>query len=157
MIDTIRNGSLTVDRERAKSFARLKSDIDRLIATGIPVPAKMTENMNKLTAQTFFWIPIPIEEASEGSERSEGDRRLGVVIPTLPGEQPYDLGPSQNWQVYMGEGWNWLVSWSVFARSKQLNQTIHRWPLNPAVEARLKLEAGARIKDVDLGSDMHAI
>ena len=157
MIDTIRDGNLTVDRERAKSFARLKSDIDRLVAAGKPIPEKMKANMDKLTAQTYFWIPLAAGENSGGSRQSERHGKLGVVLPTLPAERPYDLGPSQNWEVYMGAGWKWLLPWSVFARGRHLERTIYHWPLNPAVEARLKQEAEDRSKDVDFGVNVHAI
>ena len=136
-IETILKGDRTVDRERAKSFARLKGDIDRLVVAGKPVSDRMKKNMERLTAQTHFWVPVDTDDV----DVVDAGRPTGILIPTLPGERPYDLGRNANWELFMGPGFGWLLPWNALRRSVQLRRTILHWPMNPIVEARMRREA----------------
>ena len=84
----------------SKSFARLKGDIDRLVLAGKPVSDKMKKNIERLTAQTHFWVPVDTDDV----DVVDAGRPTGIPIPTLPGERPYDLGRNANWELFMGPG-----------------------------------------------------
>ncbi|ORX40702.1 DHHC palmitoyltransferase-domain-containing protein [Kockovaella imperatae] len=149
-IESILRGDLTVDRERAKSFRRIEAEVHRLARAGKPVPDKMQESLKKLTAQSFFWVPVEFEDGIEFFAQRNGHNgdslRRGVIVPTLPWEKPYDLGRARNWNLYMGQGYGWTLPWNAWHRISYLKNVILDWPLSPEVEHRLRDEAERIIK-----------
>jgi hypothetical protein len=63
----------------------------------------------------------------------------GEIVATVPGENPYDLGPLANWGAVMGPGLGWLLPWRAIRRG--MGDEIYNWPISPAVKARLVTEA----------------
>jgi hypothetical protein len=71
-----------------------------------------------------------------------GDAGKGEIVSTLPGEKPYDLGVTGNWQAVMGKGLGWMTPWN--AMRSGMGDEIFNWPISPAVKNRLVAEAKRR-------------
>jgi hypothetical protein len=71
-----------------------------------------------------------------------GDAGKGEIVFTLPGENPYDLGATGNWQAVMGKELGWTISWRAIRRG--MGDEVFNWPISPSVKARLVAEAKRR-------------
>jgi hypothetical protein len=71
-----------------------------------------------------------------------GDAGKGEIVSTLPGENPYDLGVTGNWQAVMGQGLGWTIPWRAIRRG--MGDEVFNWPVSPSVKARLVAEAKLR-------------
>jgi hypothetical protein len=90
--------------------------------------------MERYADRRWFFVPVP--------DHSQG----GIIIPTLPEERAYDLGPDRNWEVIMGRGWGWIWPWNALRRGMRM-EVVCQWPIATEVVERLRAEA-ARIADI---------
>lgn len=98
--------------------------------------------------------PDPTQPASQNSINEAGSRHEvvrssdsgqsgHVVLKTKPGENPWDLGPYENWKSIMGESFvDWLLPLR-YSPCRNHNRLDSYYPLGPVVE-RLRREAGLR-------------
>jgi hypothetical protein len=129
-ISLIRAGHLTIDRERSRAQSRTLRAIAKLELANEPIPEALTSALNRFADIRHFYVPVPDNE------------HAGEVVPTNRGENPYDRGPRDNWQSFMGPSWGWLLPWRAVTRG--MGDEIFNWPIAPAVEARLRSEATRR-------------
>ena len=128
----IKSGHLTVDRERAKSFARAQVAVDALRKSGKPVPKQVMENIDKLKDRHYFWVPQACDGPDEMNESAEAatsaQAARGRIVEFKETVGPYDLGPEENWWMVMGEGWGWILPWNAL-RCGMSRDHIFNWPV----------------------------
>ncbi|KAL7418321.1 hypothetical protein Q5752_006779 [Cryptotrichosporon argae] len=149
----IRRGELTVDRARAKSYARaLAAAGGSLRAPQTPQAvraprAPRTERADRaaradhadqagsvhaapalpFSPVRWFYVPLSL---------STPTRRGGVMVPSRADERPYDLG-ARNWALLLPGRW-----WLPWARGMRLEAALE-WPIRDEVRDRLVEEAAA--------------
>ncbi len=138
-ITLILDGRLTIDRGRAKSHARARRAIVKLLKAGKPVPEELTQNLDRWSEKRFFWIPVD----------AQGH---GSIVEMLEDETAYDLGRRGNWRQVMGPGWKWLWPPNVLLRRVGMNEGIYNWPIAADVEKRLR---EAALRTIGTGDAMH--
>jgi hypothetical protein len=126
-ISLIRAGHLTIDRERARAHSRTRRAIAKLEHANQPVPGELMSALSRFGDVRYFYVPLLDHEGA------------GEIVPTLAGENPYDLGAKGNWRQIMGPGWGWLLPWQALTRG--MGDEIYNWPLAPSVESRLRAKA----------------
>lgn len=126
-VSLIRSGQLTIDRERQRAHSRTLHAIGKLRSASQPIPKELETKLARFADVHHFYVPLPDIEGG------------GVIVATLPGENPYDMGDRANWELIMGKGWGWLSPFRSLRR--WMGDEIFNWPLAPAVEARLRAEA----------------
>jgi hypothetical protein len=129
-IRLIREGHLTIDRERSRAHSRTLHAIAKLQAANKEIPEDLKLALSRFADIKHFFIP------------STDVNEEGEVVATLPGENPYDLGTRGNWELVMGKGLGWLLPWRAIRRG--MGDEIYNWPISPIVKARLVAEAESR-------------
>jgi hypothetical protein len=131
----IRDGELTVDKERMRALLRTRDSIAKLVAVAQPVPSALTADLERFGPRHWFFVPTP-----------DSATWAGVILPTLPLERPYNLGPEGNLDqaVSRGRGLRWLLPW-VAVRAGMAQDEVLCWPLDPDVAARLAQDADERV------------
>ena len=128
-IRLIRAGQLTIDRERAKAHGRTLHAIAQLRAGNQEIPEDLVTKLDRFADIRYFFVPL-------------GDAGKGEIVSTLPGENPYDLGVTGNWQAVMGKGLGWIIPWKAIRRG--MGDEMFNWPISPSVKVRLTIEAQRR-------------
>jgi len=128
-IRLIRAGQLTIDRERAKAHGRTLHAIALLRGRNQDIPEDLVAKLDRFADIRYFFVPL-------------GDAGKGKIVSTLPGENPYDLGVTGNWQAVMGKGLGWMTPWKAIRSG--MGDEIFNWPISPSVKARLITEAESR-------------
>lgn len=84
-------GELTIDAQRRKSFRKALAAGD-------------TKAAARLAPTKYFWVPMDPSDDGNGIEEVTGVvESPGVIVSTLPGEEPYDMGNlMENIKVFVG-------------------------------------------------------
>lgn len=98
------------------------------------MPIELEDKLRRFADIRHFHVPLPDLPGR------------APIVATLPGENPYDLGPRGNWELVMGKGWGWLSPFRAIRRG--MGEEIYNWPVAPAVQARLIKEA-QRLTETD--------
>lgn len=136
LVSNIRVGDFTIDMWRAATYDKALDAAAMSYALGEDMSDKTAAALARFSPKLWFFVPTPTPTHSTRSARSFGEGVLGVVLPILDGERPYDLGPASNWDnlVADGRGWFWVLPWNAIEPLNQDRSVV----INPAVKARLE-------------------
>ncbi|WVO12487.1 hypothetical protein L204_100087 [Cryptococcus depauperatus] len=119
----LREGNLTVDRERQKSFIRLSRQLASLSKTNSDqnFQDNLVQRLQDLYPSRHFYIPNPT-----------GSGKI-VQLPYI--FNPYRL-ETDPMEVILGKGWNWILPWR--ALQSGIGDQIFNWPLSDEAVKLLK-------------------
>lgn len=149
------HGHLTIDRGRARSHQRARRAVAELQRAGKAITPEIQVDLQRWSPKTWFFVPFPSIDLDRGhfagSDLRGGSptrQSRGVVLPTLDGEDPYDLGSEANRRLILGQpGWWWMLPQHAMRRGMSSGDMMN-WPINPSVERRMRQEAERRFTDL---------